>query len=66
MNGLFSRINNDERAKVDAIMRSQAVIEFQLDGTILSANENFLGALGYRLDEIVGKHHRMFVDPDDA
>ncbi|WP_240230996.1 methyl-accepting chemotaxis protein [Devosia lacusdianchii] len=56
----------DDRAKVEAIMRSQAVIEFKLDGTILTANENFLGALGYTLDEIAGKHHRMFVDPIDA
>jgi methyl-accepting chemotaxis protein len=56
----------DDRAKVDAIMRSQAVIEFNLDGTIITANENFLKALGYELKEIVGKHHRMFVDPADA
>jgi methyl-accepting chemotaxis protein len=62
----FQRNSNDDRAKVDAIMRSQAVIEFNLDGTILDANENFLKALGYELKEIVGKHHRMFVDPADA
>jgi methyl-accepting chemotaxis protein len=62
----FQRSSSDDRAKVDAIMRSQAVIEFKLDGTILDANENFLGALGYELSEIVGKHHRMFVDPADA
>ncbi len=42
---------------------SQAMIEFQLDGTIVSANENFCNALGYRLEEIKGKHHSMFVDP---
>src|SRR5690606_11130928 len=46
-----------------AINRVQADIEFNLDGTILTANEYFLGAMGYRLDEIVGRHHRMFVDP---
>ena len=51
---------------VDAINRSQAVIEFHLDGTIAHANENFLDAMGYSLDEIVGKHHRMFVDPTYA
>jgi methyl-accepting chemotaxis protein len=62
----FQRNSSDDRAKVDAIMRSQAVIEFKLDGTILDANENFLKALGYELNEIVGKHHRMFVDPADA
>ncbi|WP_102959207.1 methyl-accepting chemotaxis protein [Mangrovicella endophytica] len=48
-------------AKVDAIGRAQAVIEFTVDGTILSANDNFLKAMGYELSEIVGKHHRMFV-----
>jgi len=52
----------DLDAKFAAIGRSQAIIEFQPDGTILWANDNFLGALGYGLNEIVGKHHRMFVD----
>ncbi len=47
---------------VDAIRKSQAVIEFGLDGQILDANDNFLDALGYRLDEIEGQHHSMFVD----
>ncbi len=56
----------DLEGQVAAINRSQAVIEFDLDGTILNANDNFLSALGYRLDEVVGKHHRMFVDPQDA
>jgi methyl-accepting chemotaxis protein len=50
-------------AKLDALNRSQAVIEFSLDGTIIAANENFLRVLGYRLDEIKGKHHSMFVEP---
>jgi PAS domain S-box-containing protein len=49
-----------------AIDRSQAVIEFALDGTVLVANRNFLDLLGYRLDEIRGRHHRMFVDPAEA
>ena len=49
--------------KLDAISRAQAVIEFSPDGTILTANENFLTTLGYRLDEIRGQHHRMFVEP---
>ena len=67
MSGFFgSSRKNDDRAKVDAIMRSQAVIEFNLDGTIITANENFLSALGYDLSEIAGKHHRIFVDPADA
>ncbi|WP_337269152.1 methyl-accepting chemotaxis protein [Oryzifoliimicrobium ureilyticus] len=52
----------DTSAKIDAITRAQAVIEFKTDGTILSANENFLKALGYSSSEIVGRHHSMFVD----
>ena len=53
----------EEAGKVAAIGRSQAVIEFNLDGTIITANQNFLNALGYSLAEIQGKHHSMFVDP---
>jgi len=53
----------DALAQVAAISKSQAVIEFNLDGTIITANDNFLDALGYRLEEIRGKHHRMFVLP---
>lgn len=51
-------------SKVKAIHRSQAVIEFDLEGNILDANENFLAAVGYSLDQIVGKHHRIFCDAD--
>jgi methyl-accepting chemotaxis protein len=57
-----ARIQN-ALAQTAAINRSQAVIEFKLDGTIVTANENFLTAMGYRLEEIKGKHHGMFVDP---
>jgi len=46
-----------------AIRRTQAVIEFELDGTIIAANGHFLEALGYSLSEIQGKHHRMFIEP---
>ena len=53
-------------AKLEAIGKSMAVIEFELDGTILDANENFLTTLGYSLEEIRGRHHRMFVDPAQA
>lgn len=53
----------DFEGKVNAISRSQAVIEFDLNGTILDANDNFLSAMGYQLSEIVGKHHSMFADP---
>lgn len=52
--------------QIEAIGKSQAVIEFELDGTIISANENFLNTLGYQLDEIVGKHHSMFVESTHA
>jgi len=54
----------DAQARLDAIGRSQAMIEFNLDGTIITANKNFLDALGYRLEEIQGKHHSMFVPAD--
>jgi methyl-accepting chemotaxis protein len=54
----------DARAQADAIGKSQAVVEFNMDGTVITANENFLGAMGYRLSDIVGKHHSMFVPPD--
>src|SRR5262245_66246753 len=50
------------QGKVDAINRSQAVIEFTLDGTIVHANENFLKALGYTLGEIKGQRHSLFVE----
>lgn len=52
----------ESAAKLGAISRAQATIEFAPDGTILTANENFLQALGYRLTEIVGQHHSMFVE----
>ncbi|MBK1878267.1 methyl-accepting chemotaxis protein [Pelagicoccus mobilis] len=56
--------NANFQGQIDAISKAQAVIEFELDGTILDANENFLNALGYAKREIVGQHHGMFVDPD--
>ncbi len=58
--------NADYQGQLEAIGKSQAVIEFNLDGTIRTANENFLKTVGYSLDEIKGKHHRMFVEPDYA
>ncbi|MBI1361567.1 MAG: PAS domain S-box protein [Alphaproteobacteria bacterium] len=54
---------SDFEGMVNAINRSQAVIEFTTDGHILHANENFLATLGYSLDEIAGQHHSMFVEP---
>ena len=53
---------HENNAIVDAINRSQAVIEFDLDGYVLYANDNFLNALGYSLDEIKGQHHKLFCD----
>ena len=53
-----------DAAKLAAVLRSQAVAEFQLDGTIIGANENFLSTMGYQLEEIVGRHHSMFCDPE--
>jgi methyl-accepting chemotaxis protein len=54
--------NMDLAAKMQAMNKSQAVIEFNMDGTVITANENFLNVLGYSLDEIKGQHHSMFVD----
>lgn len=51
---------------LDAIDRTQATIEFAIDGTILVANDNFLSVVGYDLDEIQGQHHSLFVDPSYA
>ena len=56
----------EDDGKVNAIDRSQGVIEFDLSGNILSANDNFLKLMGYRLNEIVGQHHSLFVDPEEA
>jgi methyl-accepting chemotaxis protein len=52
----------DFEGQLAAVSKAQAVIEFKLDGTVLTANDNFLRALGYTLDEIRGKHHSMFAD----
>ncbi|MEM8802634.1 MAG: PAS domain-containing methyl-accepting chemotaxis protein, partial [Pseudomonadota bacterium] len=54
-----ARMNTGKLAAID---RSQAIIEFELDGTIITANENFIKTVGYSLDEIQGKHHRMFCE----
>lgn len=58
--------NADYQSQIAAINRTQAVIAFTLDGTILDANANFLSTVGYRLDEIRGQHHRMFVEASYA
>ena len=63
---LTNPFGSDAKAILDAVGKSQAIIEFDLTGKILTANENFCRALGYELAEIVGKHHKIFVDPADA
>lgn len=60
------RRDADSQSQLDAISKSQAVIHFNLDGTIVDANDNFCQTIGYQLSEIKGKHHRMFVDPQFA
>lgn len=56
----------DTAGKLRAIDRYQAMIEFDMTGKVLHANDNFLKLMGYRLDDIQGRHHRMFVDPEEA
>ena len=63
---MFKVSNRGAEAKLKALDKSQAVIEFALDGTIITANENFLNTMGYALEEIKGKHHSMFVEPEFA
>ena len=58
----IQKTTSDYQGQLAAINKSQAVIEFKMDGTILTANDNFLGAMGYTLDEVRGRHHSMFVD----
>ncbi|HEX8421741.1 MAG TPA: PAS domain-containing methyl-accepting chemotaxis protein [Sphingomonas sp.] len=60
------RINNDYRGKIDAIGRAQAVIELDLEGIVLDANPTFLDIMGYSLEEVRGKHHRIFCEPELA
>lgn len=56
----------DYRGQVEAISRQQAVIEFNMDGTIITANDNFIAIVGYSLQEMVGQHHSMFVETEYA
>jgi len=59
-------LNLDYQNQMAAISRVQAIIEFTLDGEIVTANENFCKTMGYSLDEIRGKHHSLFVERDYA
>ncbi|WP_248324043.1 MULTISPECIES: PAS domain-containing methyl-accepting chemotaxis protein [unclassified Caballeronia] len=60
----FKRGVAERDGRLAAIDRANAVIEFDLEGNVLAANQNFTDAIGYTLREIVGKHHRMFCDPE--
>ena len=63
MLGLWNRGTDDLNAKLAALDRSQGIIEFNLDGTVITANPNFLAVVGYTLAEIQGRHHSLFVEP---
>ncbi|MDB5647410.1 MAG: chemotaxis protein [Methylobacterium sp.] len=63
MLGAWNRSAADADAKLAALDRSQGIIEFNLDGTVITANENFLAVIGYPLAEIQGRHHNLFVEP---
>lgn len=54
------------KAKLDALSKSTAIVEFEPDGTIVDCNENFTATVGYSKSDIIGKHHRMFCDSDYA
>jgi methyl-accepting chemotaxis protein len=66
LSGSIVRLLNEASAKLDGIHKSREVIEYKPDGTIVWANERFLKLLGYRLEDIVGRHHSIFVDPEYA
>lgn len=59
-----TRLTDSDRVK--ALSRAQAMIEFTPDGTIVDANENFLHLMGYRREDIIGRHHRIFAKPEFA
>lgn len=56
----------ENEAFISALLRSTAVIQFNLDGTVVTANEQFLQTMGYSLGELKGKHHSLFCTPEDA
>ena len=56
----------EHQGQIAAINEAQCVISFELDGTVIDANENFLDAMGYRFNEVRGMHHRIFVEPSHA
>ncbi|WP_324288793.1 PAS domain-containing methyl-accepting chemotaxis protein [Pseudomonas putida] len=58
--------SREHESLIKALMRSTAVIEFNLDGLVLTANDRFLQTVGYSLEQVRGKHHRMFCEPEEA
>ena len=58
--------NKENAAFIDALLRSTAVIEFHTDGTVVTANDQFLRTMGYTAEQIRGKHHRVFCFPDEV
>jgi methyl-accepting chemotaxis protein len=59
-------LSNDTQNVIAALNKSMAIIEFDLKGQILTANDHFCNAVGYELSEIKGKHHSIFVDPAEV
>lgn len=57
---------HDMKGWINALNRAQAIIEFHLDGTVITANDNFLKVVGYSKEDIIGKHHKIFCDPEEA
>ncbi|MFS8055963.1 PAS domain-containing methyl-accepting chemotaxis protein [Rhizobium sp. BR 317] len=66
MKAIAFGFGSDAKAVLAAMNKSQAIIEFDMTGKVLTANNNFCGALGYQASEIIGQHHRLFVDPAEA
>ncbi|MFJ4350669.1 methyl-accepting chemotaxis protein [Pseudomonas sp. NPDC089428] len=58
--------SREHESLIKALMRSTAVIEFNLDGEVLTANDRFLQTVGYSLEQVRGKHHRLFCEPEEA
>ena len=59
-------LSSESEGLVKAMNRSLAMIQFDIQGNVLDANENFLRAMGYTLEEVKGRHHRIFVEPAEA
>ena len=56
----------DNQGKIDAISRTHSIAEYAPDGTVLTGNQNFLDAAGFKLEEVKGRNHRTYVDPTYA